>query len=299
VPEDLLITQDAISIPSMPVSRTPEWFLRALAHEATVETIDVDGVKITCRAWGDPDLPGLVLVHGGAAHAHWWDHIAPFLATTHHVVAPDLSGHGDSGRRDTYSLPGWASEIMAVVGERFDAAPVVIGHSMGGMVTLAVAMWHGAELSGAIIVDTPVNEATPEEAAFRDKVAFGPSKVHADRAELLARFRVVPDQDTERFIFDHIAQHSIRAVDGGWTWKFDPAVFSYAPLRPDELRSLLCSVAVLRPEHGLVDVEMGAMFARRLGDGARVIDVPAAEHHVMLDQPIALVLGLRALLATL
>ena len=277
----------------------PDWFMRALAQEATIGTLDVDGVEVSCRSWGDPELPGLVLVHGGAAHARWWDHIAPFLATTHHVVAPDLSGHGDSGHRETYSLPAWAGEVMAVVGARFDAAPVVIGHSMGGMVTLATAMWHGTELAGAIIVDTPVNEATPEEAAFRDKVAFGPRTVHSDRDELLSRFRVVPDQPTERFIFEHIADHSIREVDGGWTWKFDPAIFSCEPLRPAELTSLACPVAVLRPEQGLVDAEMGAMFAQRLGRNSHVIDVPAAEHHVMLDQPIALVMGLRALLATL
>ncbi|MDA3635181.1 MULTISPECIES: alpha/beta fold hydrolase [Rhodococcus] len=276
---------------------TPAWFQRALAQHAIVHTLDVDGVAVTCRSWGEPGAPGVVLVHGGAAHARWWDHIAPLLATTRHVVALDLSGHGDSGRRETYSLEAWADEVMAVARDSFDAPPVVIGHSMGGMVTLAAATWHGADLAGAIIIDTPIHEATPEEAAARDKVAFGPQKVYVTREEVVARFRVIPGQDTEPYIFDHIAEHSVRQVGGGWAWKFDPAIFAHEPLRPCELSRLQCSVALLRPEQGLVDTAMGEMISERLNGAARVIDIPAAEHHVMLDQPIALVTGLRVLLA--
>jgi pimeloyl-ACP methyl ester carboxylesterase len=271
--------------------------VRGLAHEAAIHTIDVRGTGIACRSWGEPGRPGLVLIHGGAAHARWWDHVAPLLAATYHVVALDLSGHGDSGRRDVYSLQDWAAEVMAVVADGFTAPPVVIGHSMGGMVALAAATWHGADLAGVIIIDTPVHDATPEEAAARDKVAFGPRRVFASRDELVARFRVIPGQETEPYIFRHIADHSVREVEGGWAWKFDAAIFAHVPLRPGELSELPCGVAVLRPELGLVDDAMGEMFSERLGGAAHVIDIPAAEHHVMLDQPIALVTGLRALLA--
>ncbi|MFK4362417.1 alpha/beta hydrolase (plasmid) [Rhodococcus erythropolis] len=282
--------------PVAPVAVIPAWFQRVLAQHAVVHALDVGGITVTCRSWGERGAPGVVLVHGGAAHARWWDHIAPMLATTHRVVALDLSGHGDSDRRETYSLEAWAGEVMAVTRDSFDAPPVVIGHSMGGMVTLAAATWHGTDLAGAIIIDTPIHEATPEEAAARDKVAFGPQKVFATREEVVARFRVIPEQDTEPYIFDHIAEHSVRQVDGGWAWKFDPAIFAHEPLRPGELSRLQCRVALLRPERGLVDAAMGEMIVERLGGRARVIDIPAAEHHVMLDQPIALVTGLRVLL---
>jgi pimeloyl-ACP methyl ester carboxylesterase len=275
----------------------PDWFVRALAHEASVHTIRVRDADIVCRSWGEPGRPGLVLVHGGAAHARWWDHVAPLLAVTHHVVALDLSGHGDSDRREAYSLRDWAAEVMAVAADSFTAPPVVIGHSMGGMVALAAATWHGRDLTGVIVIDTPVHEATPEEAAARDKVAFGPRKVFARRDELVARFRVIPGQETEPYILEHIAEQSVREVDGGWVWKFDAAIFAHEPLRPGGLSEMPCRVAVLRPELGLVDAAMAQMFSERLGGAAHVIDIPAAEHHVMLDQPIALVTGLRALLA--
>src|SRR5260370_36800646 len=78
----------------------PGWFSAALDAPVQVGTTTVDGASIAYRAWGDPDGRSIVLVHGGAAHSRWWDHIAPMLTDGWRVVAVDLSGHGDSDRRD-------------------------------------------------------------------------------------------------------------------------------------------------------------------------------------------------------
>src|SRR5690625_6982942 len=78
---------------------TPTWFSDALAHGPEHKRLRVDGVDITYRVWGKPGSPVAILVHGGAAHAGWWDHIGPHLTSHHRVIAIDLSGHGDSGWR--------------------------------------------------------------------------------------------------------------------------------------------------------------------------------------------------------
>ena len=93
----------------------PAWFSAALAAPVQEGVITVDGASIAYRAWGDPDGRSIVLVHGGAAHSRWWDHIAPMLTDGWRVVAVDLSGHGDSDRRDRYSLDTWAREVLAVL----------------------------------------------------------------------------------------------------------------------------------------------------------------------------------------
>src|ERR1700693_6173318 len=77
----------------------PAWFSAALDAPVQVGMTTVDGASIAYRAWGDPDGRSIVLVHGGAAHSRWWDHIAPMLTAGWRVVAVDLSGHGDSDRR--------------------------------------------------------------------------------------------------------------------------------------------------------------------------------------------------------
>lgn len=278
----------------------PVWFTDALAAPVGVGSVDVDGIPIAYRTWGGTGGPGVVLVHGGAAHSRWWDHVAPLLVEhRRRVVAVDLSGHGDSGRAPSYDLHRWAGEVRAVA----DAAgagprPTVIGHSMGGFVTLTAAVHDGAHYAGAVAIDSPVRDRSPEESAARRRHAFGPTKVYPDRETALSRFRTIPEQDGDLpYVHAHIAGHSMRRVVGGWSWKFDRALFGGIGLTPGDLDRPGCRVALLRSEHGLVPADMGEMIVDRMGRAAPVIEIPGAGHHVMIDQPLALVTALRTLLA--
>ena len=91
----------------------PKWLADALATPAEEDMIEVRGCSIHRMAWGRRGRPGLVLVHGGAGHAHWWSFIAP-LFPQYRVVALDLSGHGDSGHRSRYGIDDWTEEVLAV-----------------------------------------------------------------------------------------------------------------------------------------------------------------------------------------
>lgn len=96
-----------------PIDSAPLWFRRALAVPFSDGSVDVGGVPIHYLAWGEPGRRGLVFVHGGGAHAHWWTHLAATFAEGFRVVALDLSGHGDSGHRDAYDIEQWTEEVMA------------------------------------------------------------------------------------------------------------------------------------------------------------------------------------------
>jgi pimeloyl-ACP methyl ester carboxylesterase len=286
------------SLASIDSAQPPPWFAAAIGTPAEVGQVVVDATAIAYRAWGDRGGGGIVLVHGGAAHARWWDHIAPLLTAGHRVVALDLSGHGDSGRREHYSLDLWAREVLAVAADAgFAAPPVVIGHSMGGFVTLRAASLYGAQLAGAVAIDSPVRDITPEERAAREQRAFGPLRVYPSREAAIARFHPIPDQPTLPYITAHVAETSIREVEGGWSWKFDPRIFVRHGLTPALLTQLGCRVALFRAEHGILSRQMSEVMYDRLGRLAPVIEIPAAGHHVMLDQPIALVTGIRTLLS--
>src|SRR5262249_34108206 len=54
----------------------PDWFHEALGAPVEIGSVTVDGTAISYRAFGRAGGGGIVLVHGGAAHARWWDHIA-------------------------------------------------------------------------------------------------------------------------------------------------------------------------------------------------------------------------------
>jgi pimeloyl-ACP methyl ester carboxylesterase len=94
-----------------------------------------------------------------------------------------------------------------------------------------------------------------------------------------------------------VAETSVKEVDGGWSWKFDPRIFARHQLGLDLLARLDCRVALFRAEHGIVSAQLGEAMYDRLGRLAPVIEIPAAGHHVMLDQPLALVTGIRTLLS--
>jgi pimeloyl-ACP methyl ester carboxylesterase len=283
---------------------SPEWFRRALEVPSTDGEVTVEGCPVHFVAWGDPGRRGLVFVHGGGAHAHWWTHVAARFADEYRVLAVDMSGHGDSGHRDVYDFQQWTREVVAVAGAGdVDGRPVVIGHSMGGFVTIATAALHGDQLAGVVVCDSPVDEPDPEVESFRLKEAFGRPRTYATAEEALARFRTVPPQEHYLdFVLDHVARRSLRAVEGGWQWKFDRRVFeqfagSMRGVARPYLPEVRCRFALLRSERGLVTPDIGASMYETLGRVAPVIELPEAGHHAMLDQPLILLTALRAVLA--
>lgn len=280
----------------------PKWFIEALAAPVDIGSVTVSGVRIAYRAWGQPGLPGLVLVHGGMAHSGWWDHIGPQLAHGRRVVALDLSGHGDSAHAETYSLRAWGEQVLAAAeAGGIVGPPTVVGHSMGGIVAFAMTDEFGDRLAGAIIFDSPLRDWTPEEVEMRARLAAdaGPPKVYATVDDAVARFRLVPPQDEALpFVLDHIARTSLKDVDGGVSWKFD----SYRVGREergslDEVRSR-CPVAYFRSEQGIVDPSVIPFMRERFSPGALVADLPAAGHHPMVDQPLSVVTAVRTVLAS-
>ena len=288
----------------VPLPDAPSWFVRALSVPGADLVVDVDGCAVHARTYGRPGARGLVFVHGGGAHAHWWTHVAATFSDEFRVVCVDLSGHGDSGHRATYSLEQWTDEVMAAAGAADIAGPpVVIGHSMGGFVTIGTAARHGDSVSGAIVCDSPVTEPDPEIASYRLKEAFGRPRVYPTLADARAHFRTVPAQAHYLdYVMDHVALHSVRPVPGGFQWKFDRDVFAQfsggmRSVALPYLSRVRCRFALLRSENGLVTRDIGRFMYEELGRVTPVIEIPEAGHHAMLDQPLILLTALRTLLA--
>ena len=287
-----------------PLTHAPEWFRRALAVRQDDVEVAVDGCAIHALACGRPGERGLVFVHGGGAHAHWWTHVAARFSDEFRVLCIDLSGHGDSGHRDRYSLELWTEEVMAVAAAgQIAGAPVIVGHSMGGFVTIATAARHGDQVSGAIVCDSPVTEPDPEIGAYRLREAFGRPRVYPTEEEAVQHFRTVPAQEHYLdYVIDHVARRSLRPVAGGWQWKFDREIFAQfgggiRGIALPYLSRVVCRLALLRSEHGLVTADIGRSMYDELGRVTPVVEIPEAGHHAMLDQPLILLTALRALLA--
>jgi pimeloyl-ACP methyl ester carboxylesterase len=292
----------------------PKWFEDAVATPYQTAFVDCEGARIHYQSWGDRSKPGLLLVHGNGAHAHWWDFIAPYLMEDYHVVAMTFSGMGDSGWRDQYVMETFAKEQLAVceAAGLFAHAekPIIAAHSFGGFVTILTGAEYGNRFGGIVIVDSPVNPP--------DRPRRGPpgnlrgNKVYQTLEAALARFRLAPPQPCENhFIMDYIARWSLRkapqdnAPDAelrgdGWAWKFDPSIwqrFSTSREPPDLLKATQCRIALFKGEKSILwDPDVRDYMRDLLNRQAPFIEIPEARHHVMLDQPLAFVAALRTLL---
>jgi pimeloyl-ACP methyl ester carboxylesterase len=285
----------------MPDTTPPAWFTEALATAPTERSVDVGGTPIRVLDWDrEPGAPGIVFVHGGAAHAHWWSFLAPMFTERWHPVAFDLSGHGDSGRRDRYEHEIWANEVMAVADSAgFPGPPVVVGHSLGGLVAMQTAATYGDRLAGAVVVDSPVRRPDPESEARARGTEFRLPGVYPDFETALARYRLVPEQECEnRFLVEHVGRHSLHETPEGWTWKFDPALFTHTMVSMrGQLLAARCRMALFRGEDSVVVPADTFEYMRELlDDTAPVVSIPGARHHLFLDQPLAFVAALRTLL---
>lgn len=84
--------------------------------------------------------PLLVLLHGIAGTAATWDEVIPLLALDHMVIAPDLMGHGESGKpHGDYSLGGYANAIRDLLEALGAKRATLVGHSLGGGIALQFA----------------------------------------------------------------------------------------------------------------------------------------------------------------
>lgn len=282
-----------------PVER---WVAAGLAMPARAGWVTHDGLRLRVREWGSPGEPGLVLVHGSTAHTHWWDHIGPRLADGRHVIAMDLSGHGDSTwRPQGYRIADWAREVLAVVATASAAGPpVLVGHSMGAGVVLRAALEPGCRLSGLILLDGSLKALRDTDIALRRRRAARVPPPFPSRRSVVDGFRTLPPDGSERHLpvlVRHIAENSVRRAEDGWHWKLDRRVFLRDWLALDDLRPVEVPTLMVAAEHGMLTADRAAAIAARLGGTARTVTLPSAGHHLMLDQPAALTACLATALA--
>jgi len=115
-------------------------------------TTAADGVAIAYDVTGTG--PVLVLLHGITESRRAWDPLIAHLAADHTVVAVDVRGHGESGLAPTYDSQAMAGDVAAVLGAVGASDPLVVGHSMGGIVATAFAAEHPCR--GVVNVDQSI-----------------------------------------------------------------------------------------------------------------------------------------------
>src|SRR5262244_3350893 len=142
--------------------------------------------------WGSADHPPLLFLHGGSAHAHWFDAVAPAFADRYHAVALDQRGHDES---EWSRPPAFASDLRGVIERLGWRQAVVIGHSMGGHNAMAFAAWHPEHVRALVVVDS--RPSIPEERLKQLRArGYRALRLHRTRPDAVAAFHLLPRETT-------------------------------------------------------------------------------------------------------
>jgi pimeloyl-ACP methyl ester carboxylesterase len=291
-----------------PIESSPEWFNRALDAQREDGWSVVDDCRIHYATWGEIGKPGIVLVHGSNAHLEWWRFVAPFLADHFRVAAIDLSGNGDSGWREKYSGESFAKEVKAVCDDaQLGDNPFVVAHSFGGFVALETGHYFGKELGGIIFADFTVSPPEDHTEWGKNAEETGekarPTRVYDNYETAVGRFRYVPEQPN-RYpeVLRYLATQSLHQVEGGWTWKFDPALFDHLVMgvdQRDKFVTLECRSAVVLGEHSTDEGALAGDYMSEITNSILpVFYIPATHHHFMFDEPMATVAVIKGIILT-
>ncbi len=252
--------------------------------------------RLSALVWGEGPAE-LVLLHGGAQNAHTWDTVA--MALGRPLVAIDLPGHGhsDAPAHGSLGVRANAADVASAMAQLAPDAKAVVGMSLGGLTTIALADQHPELVRRVVLVDVTPKVEGPGAAAI---VAFvnGPESF-ADFDELLARTIEFNPTRSVSSLRRGILHNALQREDGSWVWRYrrftdDADVGEVERAIPSEdlweaLGGIEVPVMLVRGMRvgSVVDDDAEAELHRRLPE-ARIEHVAEAGHSVQGDDPITL-----------
>ena len=250
-----------------------------------------DGRRVSALVWGDAD-PEILFVHGGAQNAHTWDTVA--LALDRPLVAVDLPGHGHSDWRDDrrYWPADNANDVATVMQALAPSVDLVVGMSLGGLTSIALAARHPELVPLLMLVDVTPGVDREKAAPIAAFVA-GPERFESFD-EILERTIAFNPTRTESSLRRGILHNAREQDDGSWTWRYDrwrlgegEDIPDFGPLWDDVVKLTMPVMLVRGADAGVVGDEDVAEF-RRHQPGLQVEVVDGSGHSVQGDRPLEL-----------
>lgn len=258
------------------------------------------GIPLTTATWrrisvGEIDLsiveygtsgPRLILLHGiGSRGVSWWP-VIDELAAHFRLIVPDLRGHGDSDKPAAgYQLPDYAGDLAGLIDALELDRPLILGHSLGGVVALVWAVFHPDRAARIVLEDIPLRAGSRATPLFDDWLALASMTVEDAAAHYQRENPDWTDEECHR-----------RAVSITST---APAVFtelrdSSAGGKDDDRIGLLAGIRspilLVRgdPESGSMVVPEDAERLVATVSGARVTHIPGGSHSLHREMTEAL-----------
>lgn len=225
--------------------------------------------------------PLLVLLHGLGATSDVWNAWRALLASRWpgRWMAPDLPGHGGSAPLPGYTFRGFAAAVASIIEPGVPV--VVLGHSLGGVVGLALA---GGEfpVTARAVIGLGIKTAwSGEELDRAGALARRPVTWFDTRAEAVTRYLRVSGLAGLIDAGDPAIDHGVRAGEGRWRLAMDPAAFGVgAPDMAQLVARSRAPVTLARGERDTMNTD------EQLGQfGVRAVTLPGLGHNAHVESP--------------
>lgn len=200
---------------------------------------------------GDDDAPVVVLLHGITESRESWRPLIPLLAMWRRVLAVDLRGHGNSPGADRFDPMSYATDVIETVAHLGLGRPLLIGHSLGGVVATAYAAI--APCDGVVNIDQPLRLSAFKESLVQLEPLLRGSDAEFQHAMLkMFDSMVGPLPRRERQRLDSIRRPERKVVMGTWAAVLESSV--------EELDTMMASMV------SAVDVPYLAIHGLEPGD---------------------------------
>ncbi len=272
-------------------------FQRNPMRPATSHYVVRDDIRLHHLDWGGEGRHPLVLVHGIRLHAHVWNQFSRRFRDRFHIVAVDQRGHGDSGwggGEDRYHIEELYADLRAVIAARGLSRFTLIGHSLGGMVSMLYAHRHQEDLERLVLVDVTAGRPAVPPGTDLTRITETPSPRDFDSVETATAYLGETMPLAPRHMVEESVRHGIRKTDDGrYTWKYDPLLFRRR--RPPAATMDFWSMARTIPtptllqygsESRVVTPELAERMAQTM-PRCTVERIEGAGHALFTDQPDA------------
>ena len=263
-------------------------------------TVAIPGLELSALAWGQPDAPPLLMVHGWLDNAASFALLAPRLADRFHVIALDLPGHGRSDHlpeSTIYQHIDYARAVLAAADALALPRFHLLGHSLGAGVATMVAIAAPERIRGLALIEGlgPLgDDGSRTLDRFREAMAVAPGA-----ARPLRVFPTIDDAARARAMASGldaglarlIVERGLREVEGGHSWRSDPRLSRPTAIRLAETQIMALLLGLAAPTSLLLArphppyLEPEALQVRiDCVDDIRVTHMDGG-HHLHLEHP--------------
>jgi lipase len=242
------------------------------------------GGRLHVEAWGDPDAPRVICLHGVTGYGRGWHRLAEGWLGDFRVLGPDLLGHGSSSYEPPWSIGAHVELLVATLGP---APAAWIGHSFGGRLAFEVAARHPGIVERLVLLD-PAILLDPAVALHVAEAARADRSYASFDEGVERRFEESGlDRTPRELVVDDLRGFLVADLDGRWRYRYSQAavVASYgemasAPPSFDAVR--IPTLLVLGEDSYVTYDHLLDDHRAALGDLLEVVTVPGG-HTVLWD----------------